>query len=198
MTDFRTLSRRLNTPERVQRFLRERFPYNYEEQGETLRSAAGALEAGRAHCLEASLVTAALLEHHGYPPLVMSLESADDLDHVVFVFKERSGWGAVGRSREPGLHGREPVFRSIRDLALSYFDPFVDKTGALTGYGTASLDESRADWRFSPRNVWRVEQFLIDLKHQRFKKSARFRERCRRLHRLYLERGPIQSGKHWW
>ena len=195
---FRELSRRLRTPEGVQRFLRERFSYNFEESGETLRSAAGTLRARRAHCLEASLVAAAVLEHRGYPPLVLSLESADDLDHVVFVFLEKTGWGAIGRSREPGLHGRQPVFRSIRDLALSYFDPFVDRTGALIGYGMAALDDSGSDWRFSPRNVWRVERFLIEVRHQRLKKTPRYQERCRRLHELYLERGPIQSGQHWW
>lgn len=198
MSLFKKLSRRYRTPEQVQRFLREGFPYNFEKDGETLRSAEGALRAGRAHCLEATLVAAAILEHQGYPPIVLDLESGDNLDHVVFVFKTRTGWGSVGRSREPGLHGRAPAFRTLRHLALSYFDPFVDKTGWLTGYGTAHLDDSGADWRFSKKNVWKVEQFLIDLDHQSFKRTPTLRDRVRRLHRAYLERGPLESGIHWW
>jgi hypothetical protein len=192
------LSRRLKTPQAVQAFLRNQFPYNFEEAGETLRSASECIHQGKAHCLEAALVAAGILEHHGYPPLVMSMESLDDLDHVVFVFKAKTGWGSVGRSREPGLHGRAPKFRSLRDLAWSYWDPFVDKTGALTGYGLANLDDAGTDWRHSKKNVWKVEQYLIDLPHQDFKWSRASKAKFKRLRAEYLERGPIKSGRHWW
>jgi hypothetical protein len=195
---FEKLSRRYRTPEQVQKFLRKEFPYNFEKGGETLRSAVGALRTGHAHCLEASFVAAAILEKHGYPPLVMSLESADDLDHVVYIFRGPRGWGAIGQSREPGLHGREPRYRSIRELALSYFDPFVDKTGALIGYGTASLDDSGSDWRFAKTNVWRVEQYLIEIPHQRLRKTPTMRKRVKKLREEYYARGPITSGKFWW
>jgi hypothetical protein len=192
------LSKKYRTPRQVQTFLREYFPYNFEEDGETLRSAESAVQAGRAHCLEAALVAAAILEKWKYPPLVMSMESSDNLDHVVFVFQARTGWGAVGRSREPGLHGRAPRFRSLRDLAWSYFDPFVDKTGSLTGYGVANLDESGVDWRASRKQVWAVERFLIDLKHVDFKKTATSKQNIKTLRRHYLIQGPLRSGPHWW
>ena len=73
--------------------------------------------------MEAALSAAVILEQHGYPPLVMSLESVDQLDHVIFVYRATRGWGSVARSRDPGLHGRKPVFSRPRELALSYVDP---------------------------------------------------------------------------
>jgi hypothetical protein len=93
----------------------------------------------------------------------------DNLDHVVFVFQKNNRWGAVARSRMEGLHGREPVFKNLRDLADSYFDPFIDATGKITGFALANLDQAGVLWRHSPRNVWHVERFLIELKHQSFK-----------------------------
>lgn len=138
------------------------------------------MRAGTAHCLEAALTAAVILEQHGYPPLVMSLESTDELDHVVFVYRSGGRWGSVARSRDPGLHGRRPVFRSARALALSYFEPYVDFTGCLTGYAVADLRALGSyDWRLSSGNVWKVERFLIDLPHRPIRSSARRVERLR-------------------
>jgi hypothetical protein len=191
---FRALSRRHPTPRHVQRLLR-RLPYNREEGGETVRSALAAWRRGHAHCLEAALLAAAILEHRGFPPLVMSLESQDDLDHVIFVFRARTGWGAVARSRDEGLHGRPPRFPTLRALARSYAEPFVDKTGRLEGFGLANLDDSGARWRDSPRNLWSVERFLIELKHQPYRTSDRDYARW---HRRYLSAGALPRRAHWW
>jgi len=158
----RALIARLRTPRQVQRFLRE-MPYNWES---TLRSFRGAVAVGRAHCLEAVFFTAAVLEHHGFPPVVLDLESDDGLDHVLFLFRERGRWGTVARSRDYGLHGRSPVFATIPALVRSYMDAYVDGTGRLNGYGVAQLDLlTRADWRRSTRSVWAVERALIDMPH---------------------------------
>ena len=100
-----------------------------------MRSFREVVKRKEAHCLEAAVGAAVILEQHGYPPLLLDLQSQDLLDHVIFVFKVDGRWGSVARSRDAGLHGRKPVYRSIRDLALSYFDPFVDLTGRLKGYG---------------------------------------------------------------
>src|SRR5829696_8405354 len=148
------------TPARVQRLLTG-MKYNRELTGGTLRSFREVLRRGEAHCLEAALVATVILEQHGYPPLLLSLESQDKLDHVIFVYRHRGRWGSVARSRDLGLHGRRPVFRSLRHLAYSYFEPYVDKSGRITGYGLASMYELGGyDWRFSPRNVWKVERHL--------------------------------------
>jgi hypothetical protein len=110
------LIRRLNTPLRVQRYFSS-LPYNWEKNGATVRSFREILKRREAHCLETAVAAAVILEQHGYPPLLMDLESQDLLDHVIFVFKENGYWGSVARSRDAGLHGRKPVYRSLRDLA---------------------------------------------------------------------------------
>ncbi len=162
-----------------------RLPYNYEKHGETLRGFRGVVRHGEAHCLEACLFAAVVLEQHGCPPLVVSFESVDKLDHVIYVYQEHGRWGAIARSRDPGLNGRLPVFASVRALAASYVDPYVDFTGRVLGFGLANLADEMGtyDWRFSTRNVWRVEQMLIDFPHKRLGMSD---ARYRRLHAKYV------------
>src|SRR5687767_11218515 len=144
------LIQRLNTPAKVQRWL-NRLPYNTEKSGGTQRSFRSVVRVGSAHCMEAALFAAVVLEQHGYPPLVMSIESKDWLDHVVFLYRMRGRWGTIARSRDPGLHGRRAVFRSPRDVALSYVEGYVDYTGRVRGYGVCNLAAAlpHYDWRFS-------------------------------------------------
>ena len=177
--------RRLNTPEKVQRWLNA-LAYNTEQGGETQRSFRPVARLRTAHCMEAALFAAVVLEQHGYPPLVMSLESQDWLDHVIFVYRHDTGWGSVARSRDPGLHGRKPLFRSPRALAQSYYDGYVDYTGRLKGFGLVDLRTAlpHYDWRLSTKNVWKVEQMLIDLPHQKIQTSDR---RYRQLLKKYRE-----------
>ena len=180
------LIRRLRTPRDVQRYL-NRLPYNTELKGETLRSFRQVVRHGTAQCLEAALFAACVLEQHGYPPLLMGLESVDMLDHVIFVYRHRGKWGSVARSRDPGLHGRKPVFRSPRALAESYFDPYIDYTGRVTGYSVVHLDVMGSyDWRFSRRNVWAVEKMLLKLPHRKIKRSRKRVRREREKYRAYL------------
>jgi hypothetical protein len=165
----RRLVRRLRTPAAVQAFLNA-LPYNTEPPPHpaTLRSFRGVVRTGTAHCLEAALSAAVILEQHGYPPLVMSLESIDELDHVIFVYRRQGRWGSVARSRDPGLHGRKAVFATPRALALSYVDPYVDFTGGVTGYTVVDLRHLLGDydWRLSEKNVWKVERVLLDAPHR--------------------------------
>jgi hypothetical protein len=178
------------TPEQVQRYLRG-VPYNRERGGATLRSFRGVIRHGEAHCLEAALTAAVIMEQHNYPPLLMSLESQDKLDHVVFIFQRKGLWGAVGRSRDLGLHGRKPVFRSLRQLAWSYFDTYVDKTGRITGYGAANLhDLGNYDWRFSLRNVWKVERYLCEIPHTELVSSDRRYKRLLARYHQFRSRYP--------
>ncbi|HVG34908.1 MAG TPA: hypothetical protein VM911_17695 [Pyrinomonadaceae bacterium] len=174
----------LRTPRQVQHYLRT-IPYNWGREGATQHSFRTALKRREAHCLEAALVAATILEQHGYPPLLLSLESKDQLDHVVFIFQQKGRWGGVARSRDIGLHGRKPVFRTVRDLVWSYFDPYVDLTGRITGYGATNLYElGNYDWRFSPRNRWHVENHLREIPHARLRASNK---RYRRLLARYKE-----------
>jgi hypothetical protein len=178
------------TPEQVQRYLRG-VAYNREREGATLRSFRGVIRHGEAHCLEAALTAAVIMEQHDYPPLLMSLESQDKLDHVVFIFQRKGLWGAVGRSRDLGLHGRKPLFRSLRQLAWSYFDTYVDKTGRITGYGAANLhDLGNYDWRFSLRNVWKVERYLCEIPHTEIVSSDRRYKRLLARYHQFRSRYP--------
>ena len=162
---------RLRTPAAVQQWLNQ-LPYNTEANGETLRTLRGVVRAGTAHCLEAALAAAVILEQHRYPPLVLSFESMDLLDHVIFVYRTSSGWGSVARSRDPGLHGRRPLFATPRALALSYFDPYVDLTGCVKAYAVVDLRVLGAyDWRLAHGNVWKVERLLLDWPHRRIDSS---------------------------
>jgi hypothetical protein len=166
----------VRTPWAVQRWLND-LPYNDERTGETLRTFRGVLQAGRAHCLEAALTAAVVLEQHGWPPLVLSFESVDQLDHVIFVYRAATGWGSVARSRDPGLHGRRAVFPTPRALARSYVDPYVDATGRVTGFAVVNLNVLGGyDWRRSAGNVWKVERLLIAWPHHRLRMpEARYR-----------------------
>ena len=187
------LVRRLNTPERVQQFL-TRLPYNWEVGGGTLRSFREVIKRGEAHCLEAALAAAVILEQHGYPPLLLSLESWDKLDHVIFIFRRAGLWGSVARSRDAGLHGRRPIYRTLRQLTWSYFDPYVDLSGRIIGYGPANLyDLGNYDWRFSPRNVWKVENHLREIPHRRIRSSDARYERLLARYQAYKRRYPDRS-----
>jgi hypothetical protein len=99
----------------------------------------------------------------------------------------------VARSRDPGLHGRKPVFRTLRALAMSYFDPYIDPTGCITGYAVVDLSRLGSyDWRFSRRNMWAVSRFLIGIRHTRLKFS---RARVRRVRAWYVDYRATHHGK---
>ena len=198
----RRLIRRLRTPDAVQRYL-SRLPYNTEKRGETLRSFRQVVRHGTAHCLEAALFAACVLEQHSYPPLLLTFESVDGLDHVLFLYRKGGRWGTVARSRDPGLHGRKPVFRTLRALTMSYFDAYIDPTGCIEGYASYDLNKlGRYDWRFARRNMWAVERALIDVPHHRIKSSRKRVERMRARYVAYREKygkKPLfYSGRKAW
>ena len=200
----RRLLGRLRTPAAVQDFLNG-LPYNTEPPPDpaTLRSFRGVVRHRTANCIEAAISAAVILEQHGYPPLVMSLESVDELDHVIFIYQARGRWGAVARSRDPGLHGRRPVFRTLRALALTYFDPYVDQTGCLKGYGATDLRAlGRYDWRLSAGNVWKVERLLFEIPHRAIHSSparvARLRSRYVAYRQAHGGRKPIYYDRRTW
>lgn len=197
------LVQRLNTPAKVQRYFSS-MSYNRETNGGTMRSFRELVKGNEAHCLEAAVGAAVILEQHGYPPLLLDLESEDLLDHVIYVFRDNGHWGSIARSRDLGLHGRKPVYRSIRDLAWSYFDPFVDLSGRLKGYALTSLYELEDyDWRFSPRRMLKIEDHLRAIPHKHmYSSDKRYEEllaRYRKFRQRYPERSPgyYDSRPNW-
>jgi len=200
----RRLIDRLRTPAAVQQFL-NRLPYNTEPPPgpALLRSFRGVVAHQTAHCLEAALAAAVILEQHGDPPVVMSLESIDGLDHVLFVYQRRGKWGSVARSRDPGLHGRKPVFPTLRRLARSYFDPYIDATGCIRACGTVDLRVLGGyDWRLSTKNIWKVERLLFEIPHRRITYSQARVDRLRRRYNAYRAahdgRKPVYYDRTAW
>ena len=188
----RRIVRQLRTPLGVQRYLNA-LPYNQEPGGRaTLRSFRGVVRHGCAHCLEAALFAAVVLEQHGYPPRVLSFESIDHLDHVLFVYQQGGRWGSIARSRDPGLHGRKPLFATPRALALSYFDPYVDLTGRVIGYAVVDLAKEMGDydWRLATTNVWKVERMLLEFPHRRIASSDARVDRLRARYRAFRAANP--------
>jgi hypothetical protein len=198
----RRLLGRLRTPLQVQHFL-NRLPYNHELEADSLRTFRGVVRYRTAHCLEGALTAACILEQQGLPPLLMSLKSADLLDHVIFVHRQGGRWGAVARSRDPGLHGRRAVFPTTRALAMSYFDPYIDFTGRIIGYAVYDLRRlAGCDWRLSSRNVWAVERALLRVPHEPLKGSRervrRFRASYRRYWAEHRKKPLFYSGREKW
>lgn len=202
----RRLIRKLSTPERVQEFLND-LPYNAEKKplGETQRSFRGVLQHLTAHCLEAALTAAVILEQHGFPPLLLSFESICKLDHVIYVYCERERWGSIARSRDPGLHGRKPVFKTPRALALSYFDPYIDHEGCIKAFAVVDLNKELPsyDWRTSDRNMWKVEKMLVDYPHKKlpvdWERRKRLKARYLAFRKAHPDRKPLKySGRDAW
>ena len=191
------LIQRLNTPAKVQRWLTE-MPYNWERNGGTMRSFREVVKRNEAHCLEACVAAAVILEQHAFQPLLLDVESIDLLDHVIFVFQKNGRWGSIARSRDIGLHGRKPLFRSLRDLVWSYFDPYIDMTGRIKGYGLTSLDElGNYDWRFNRRNMHKIEDHLRAIPHHKLKSSDRRYEYWHERYQKYKKRFPNRSPSYY-
>ena len=161
------LPRGLRTPAVIQRFLDEELRYNKEKDGETARSPRRVLETREAHCFEGALLAAAALRRLGHAPLVVQLRAVRDDDHVLALYRERPGagyWGAVAKSNYSGLRFRSAVYRSLRELAMSYFDVYYNLEGekSLRSSGRP-VDLSRFDargWETADESLWDVSLHL--------------------------------------
>lgn len=166
-TEFQLL-RKLSTPEKIQKYLDD-LPYNKERNGETCYSPRLVIRNNTAHCFEAALFAAAALRVGGRPPLILDLESVRDDDHVIAVYRSDGCWGAIAKSNYAGLRFRSPVYRTLRELALSYFEHYYNLKGekTLRAYSRpvslARFDS--IDWMTSENPLWAIPEFLVDIKH---------------------------------
>jgi len=166
--EYATLAR-LATPPRIQAFVNA-LPANHEPDGETVRSVRGVLRHREAHCIEAALFAACALWIHGERPLVMHLDCApSDYPHVVALFRRGGRWGAISKSNGAWLRYREPVYRTLRELAMSYFHEYFDTLGrkTLRSY-SGSFDLARVDpalWVTSEASCWAVHDRMAALRH---------------------------------
>lgn len=167
----RRVLRRLSTPEKIQQFLDREIGYNKEKDGETCRSPRRVLRDRIAHCMEGALFGAAALAMQGFPPLLLDLEAVRDDDHVLAVFRQRGHWGAIAKSNYAGLRFREPVYRTLRELVLSYFEHYYNDAGekTLRSY-SRPVNLSRFDhvgWMTAEEELWLIPEHLSTLSHTR-------------------------------
>ena len=161
--------RALRTPSRVQAFL-DAIPPNREPDGDTVHSVRTVLRLGRAHCIEGALVAACALWVAGEPPLLMHLDTVDDDDpHVVALYRLGRHWGAISKTNHASLRFRDPVYRSLRELALSYFHEYCDFSGRKTMRSwSRAFDLRQFDprlWVTSEASCWEVHDRLADSRH---------------------------------
>jgi hypothetical protein len=161
--------RRLSTPVKVQAFLDREITYNTEPHGATCYSPSTVLEKRLAHCMEGAMLAAAALRLHGHPPLIVDLEATRDTDHVLAVYRQYGCWGAVAKSNYSGLRFREPVYRTIRELALSYFEDYFNprREKTLRGYSRpVNLRRfDRLEWMSTKEPLWQIPTYLCEVRH---------------------------------
>ena len=177
--ELRTL-RSLKTPHGIQRFLNS-LPYHLATSAWSPRRV---LRERTVHCLEGAIFAAAALRVIGYPPLVVDLEAEKDTDHVIAVYRVRGHWGAVAASNYAGCRYREPVYRTLRELALSYFEFYFNLRGERTlRTFSRPVNLGRFDhlgWMTSEKNLWYIPEYLLEISHTRLLQPGM----ARRLHRL--------------
>jgi hypothetical protein len=159
--------RGLTPPWRIQRFLDR---LEYDVRGEGCRSPRRVLRERRVQCMDGALFAAAALRAQGHPPLIVDLEAEEDDDHVIAVFRERGRWGAVARSNFSGLRFREPVYGTLRELVMSYFEHYFNlrRQKTLRRY-SQPVDLARFDrcfWMTSEADLWYVAEHLCTIPHR--------------------------------
>jgi hypothetical protein len=187
----RTL-RGLKTPKRIQAFIDE-LTYQYAD---TAGSPQRTLRERKGHCLEGALVAAAALRLQGHPPLLMDLEGVRDDDHVLAIYREKGLWGSLAKSNFAGLRSRKPVYRTLRELAMSYFEHYYNLRGehTLRSYSRA-VNLARLDgrgWMTAEEDVWCVAEALIAARHYPVAPDKVVRGLAR------LDKRSFEAGMHGW
>lgn len=165
LKEFKVL-RRLDTPQKIQRFL-DRLPMNHEERGETCMSPLRVLRERKAHCIEAGFLAGVCLQMHGQKPLIVNLKVEKiDIDHVVALFKQNGYYGAISKTNHIGLRYRDPIYRSLRELMMTYFHEYnLTKNGrkTLLGYTKPiNLNRFGTKWITAEYDLWDIAEKVYD------------------------------------
>jgi hypothetical protein len=219
------LFRKLDSPEKIQDFLND-LKFNFEKNGETCQSPRFVLRYKSAHCMEGAMLAAAILEFYGHKPLVLDLRSVKphDDDHVVALFKQFGCWGAISKTNHAVLRYREPVYKTIRELALSYFHEYFLKSGKKTmrdyslpfdlrcfdkhppltppvkgGESAASLPlvgraREGVNWRTSEKNLFEIPQRLDEVRHYKILSLAQIKN-LRLADKVEIKAGKLVEWK---
>ncbi len=201
------LFKKLNSPKKIQDFLNS-LTINFEKKGETVYSPRMVLKNRSAHCMEGAMFAAAALEYHGHKPYVMDLRSIDgDYDHVVAVFKQFGCYGAISKTNHAVLRYREPIYRTVRELALSYFHEYFDDNGKKTLREYSELFDlswfdrnkitspnpsfkKEGNWRTSEKNLFEIPEKLDQIKHYKILSPAQIRN-LRKADNIEIKAGEL-------
>lgn len=195
------LFKKLNTSSKIQDYLNT-LEFNFEENGDTCMSPREVIKNKKAHCMEGAMFAAAVLEFHGFKPLVLDLRSIKrpyDYDHVVAVFKQFGCIGAISKTNHAVLRYREPVYKNVRELALSYFHEYF-----LNSNGKKTLREysipfdlnyfNKLNWRTTEEDLFGISFYLDEIKHYRIL-SKEQEKNLRKADRIEIEAGEIVEFK---
>ena len=181
----------LRTPERIQDYV-SKLPTNFEPEGDTCLSVVEVLKQRRAHCIEGAFLAACALWLNGQKPMLMDLRALEDDDHVVALFKRGRHWGAISKSNHIWLRWRDPIYRNLRELAISYFHEDVRGASKTLWSYSVPFDLRRVDpklWVSNGSQCWEIAEALDDIPHFPLLSKAQAK-RLRRRDRL-----EIQAGK---
>lgn len=171
--------------------------FNFERGGETLKSPLFTLRHKSAHCFEGALLGAYILSRHGFKPLLMHLQATQgDYDHVIAPFRVRGLWGALSKTNHAVLRYREPVYKNIRELAMSYFhEYFLDNGRKTLRRYSAPLNLNRfKNWPTAERDLWQIDKALDKVKHHNIVPQS-YRKRLRKADRVEIQAGKIVEWK---
>jgi hypothetical protein len=190
--------KKLNSPKKIQDFLNT-LTINFEKKGETVYSPRMVLHYRSAHCMEGAMFAAAALEYHGAKPYVMDLRSIEgDYDHVVAVFKQFGCYGAISKTNHAVLRYREPIYKTIRELALSYFHEYFDDNGKKTLREYSDLYDlnkcNDLNWRTSEQNLFKIPKRLDKIKHHSILSPAQIRH-LRKADKIEIKAGKLIEFK---
>ncbi|GMU74321.1 MAG: hypothetical protein AMXMBFR44_5180 [Candidatus Campbellbacteria bacterium] len=187
----------LKTPAAIQDFLNT-LPFNFEKGADTMYSPKEVLARNTAHCLEGALLAAAILWYHGEKPLLLDLESEHpDQSHVVALFKRDGRWGAISKTNHAVLRYRDPVYKNVRELALSYFNEYFLDSGKKTMRSYSKpflLTTLTDDWLVSEKPLWHIEKMLVRAPHESIA-PARALKRLRKADAIEIAAGKIVERK---
>jgi hypothetical protein len=190
--------KKLNSPAKVQDFL-DSLPLNFEKRGATCRSPLLVLRHKEAYCIEGAMLAAAVFWYHGQKPLLLDLRtSMDDVDHVVALFKENGHWGAVSKTNHTVLRYRDPIYKTVRELALSYFNEYFLDSGkkTLRTYSAPfDLRQFGADWLTNPEALWPIPKALDESRHHRILQPRMIR-RLRSADAIEIQSGKITEWRY--
>lgn len=181
----------LRTPERIQDYV-SGLPTNFEPEGDTCLSVVEVLKQRRAHCIEGAFLAACALWLNGQKPMLMDLRALEDDDHVVALFKRGKHWGAISKSNHIWLRWRDPIYRNLRELAISYFHEYVRGSSKTLWSYSVPFDLRRVDpklWVTNGAQCWEIVTALDDIAHFPLLSKAQAK-RLRRRDKL-----EIQAGK---